>query len=149
MSKEFAEIKQALDEGRIACLERTVNGKKYARRFSAPERLILLGAGHVSQAAAVVAPFLGFDVTVVDDRAEFANSERFPAAKEIICDDFVDAISDRLNISPSDYICILTRGHRWDMDCFRAVISQARWRPRFRRPSPRLPGAWPGRRPCT
>lgn len=59
-------------------------------------------------------------VTVVDDRLSFANPGRFPMAEKVICDDFGHAIKE-LKIQESDYICIVTRGHRHDADCLRMI----------------------------
>lgn len=63
---------------------------------------------------------VGFLVTVVDDRLSFANPGRFPMAEKVICDDFGHAIKE-LKIQESDYICIVTRGHRHDADCLRMI----------------------------
>ncbi|MFZ0880688.1 MAG: XdhC family protein, partial [Candidatus Acidiferrales bacterium] len=46
-------------------------------------RLYIFGGGHVSTAVARVASLAGFWIGVVDDRASFANTERFPMAGEI------------------------------------------------------------------
>ncbi len=46
--------------------------------------LYLFGAGHVSQFVSKIAALADFDVTVIDDRGEFANRERFPEAQEVI-----------------------------------------------------------------
>ena len=54
--------------------------------------LYIFGAGHVSQYIAKIAKMVDFSVTVIDDREEFANKERFPDADEII----VDRFSERL-----------------------------------------------------
>ena len=48
------------------------------------QRLIIVGAGHIAQPLAQLGSMLGFHVTVIDDRAAFANRERFPAADQII-----------------------------------------------------------------
>ncbi len=122
MKNEFAYLLDELEKGREAFLRRTVDGAEYTRVFSEPERLILLGAGHVSQAVAQIAAKLDFAVTVVDDRQEFANVERFPEAAHIVVDDFVNAVK-KLCIRPLDYVCILTRGHRSDGACLRAILS--------------------------
>src|SRR6202162_1848714 len=45
--------------------------------------LYLFGGGHVSTAVSRVAHLAGFAIGVVDDREAFANSERFPMAREI------------------------------------------------------------------
>ena len=48
------------------------------------ERLIICGGGHVSLALAHMASILDFDITVIDDREEFANKERFPMVSQVL-----------------------------------------------------------------
>ncbi|MBR4743611.1 MAG: XdhC family protein [Oscillospiraceae bacterium] len=122
--EEIRQVLAALAERQPAVLTRTVDGKEYVRRFLPEERLILLGAGHVSQATAKIAHMMGFSVTVVDDRPEFANFERFPEADTILCTGFTEAL-EQLKITPADYVCTLTRGHRHDAMCVRYVLSHA------------------------
>jgi xanthine dehydrogenase accessory factor len=43
--------------------------------------LLLWGGGHVAQALSVLLPSLEYDFSVADDRAEWANPARFPAAE--------------------------------------------------------------------
>jgi xanthine dehydrogenase accessory factor len=43
--------------------------------------LVVFGAGHIAKPLAAVAAGCGFDVTVVDERAEWATEERFPTAR--------------------------------------------------------------------
>jgi xanthine dehydrogenase accessory factor len=92
-----------------------------------PAALYIFGAGHVSVSLYKVAKGAGFDVTVVDDRAAYANRERFPEAKEIIAEDFDRAMA-RLAPNESAYLVIVTRGHRDDMRVLRwAVQTSARY----------------------
>ena len=121
MRKEFQDILNAVTEGREATLTRTVGERVYTRRFLPPERLILLGGGHVSLALYEAALPLGFAVTVADDRPAFASYTRFPEAKEVICDSFENALP-RLNIGAGDFVCVLTRGHRDDMTCMKYLL---------------------------
>jgi xanthine dehydrogenase accessory factor len=66
-------------------------------------------------------------VTVVDDRKSYANRDRFPEAKEVIAEDFDQAMA-RLTPNESSYIVIVTRGHRDDMRVLRwAVQTPARY----------------------
>ena len=88
--------------------------------FFPEERLIVLGGGHVGHVLVELAARCGFNVVVVDDRADFANEERFPWAYQIVCDDFVHAIRD-LKIRGQDFVCIMTRGHAHDADCLYEV----------------------------
>ncbi len=89
--------------------------------------LSIFGAGHVSLSLCKTAANAGFDVTVIDDREAYANRQRFPAAKQIIVDDF-DRSMAQLNPNESSYIAIVTRGHREDMRVLRwAVQTRAKY----------------------
>jgi xanthine dehydrogenase accessory factor len=82
--------------------------------------LFLFGAGHVALPTAHIGALAGFRVVVVDDRAEFANAERFPEASDIVViRDFNRAI-EGLEINSDSFIVILTRGHQFD----RVVLEQ-------------------------
>jgi xanthine dehydrogenase accessory factor len=76
-------------------------------------RLTIFGAGHVGAELAQLAVRAGFYVVVVDDRAEFANAGRVPAANEIVVDDFRKVL-DRLVFDEDDYVIAATRGHSFD-----------------------------------
>lgn len=89
--------------------------------------LYVFGAGHVALNLYKTAQNAGFDLTIVDDRPTYANRERFPEAKEIIAEDFDQAIA-RLSPVEASYIVIATRGHRDDMRVLRwAVQTPARY----------------------
>ena len=121
MRKEFQDILDAVQAGREADLVRIVNGQTVVRRFLPPERLILLGGGHVSLALYEAALRVGFAVTVVDDRPAFSSYTRFPEAKEVLCDSFENALP-RLNIGAGDFVCVLTRGHKDDVTCMKYLL---------------------------
>ncbi|MGQ0733005.1 MAG: XdhC family protein [Acidobacteriota bacterium] len=80
----------------------------------------VFGAGHVGQFVGRVANDAGFRVHVVDDRAQFANRERFPTAADIVVDD-IPAWLARTTLPSSAYVVIVTRGHRHDLDALRAL----------------------------
>jgi xanthine dehydrogenase accessory factor len=85
------------------------------------ETVYLFGAGHVAQPTARLAAFVGFRVRVVDDRAEFANAERFREAEEVrVVTDFSSALKG-FTIDRSAFIVIVTRGHLHD----KTVLMQA------------------------
>jgi xanthine dehydrogenase accessory factor len=89
--------------------------------------LYLFGAGHVSLEVYKTARNAGFDVIVADDRDLYANSERFPDARQVVTEDF-DKVLHELSPSESSYIVIATRGHRDDMRVLRwAVQTPARY----------------------
>ncbi len=92
-----------------------------------PALLYIFGAGHVSTSLYKTAKDAGFDITVVDDRESYANRERFPQAREIIAQDFDQAMTS-LKLGAGAYIVIVTRGHRDDMRVLRwAVQTDARY----------------------
>lgn len=124
IQEEFRPILEELEAGRSAVLHRTVDGVEYTRLFRPRERLILLGGGHIAQPLCRMAAMLDFDVTVVDDRPDFAAASRFPEAAHTVCDAFAAAIA-ALKLRESDYVCVITRGHRWDADCLRQILSGA------------------------
>jgi xanthine/CO dehydrogenase XdhC/CoxF family maturation factor len=84
--------------------------------------LIVFGAGHVGQAVALIGAMLGYDITVVDDREEFASRKRLPNPKiNLLVSDYGDA-TDKLKLSPSTAVVIVTRGHQYDELCLKQVI---------------------------
>lgn len=84
-----------------------------------PGTVYLVGAGHVALATAHLASFAGFEVVVMDDRSEFANSERYPQAKQVTVLETFDRCLPALG--PDDFVVIVTRGHLHDRD----VLAQA------------------------
>lgn len=84
-------------------------------------RLIVLGGGHIAKPLVEFGARLGFLVTVIDDRPSFANEGRFPDAEKVICESF-EKCFDLLAINESAYVVIVTRGHRYDLDCLRQVL---------------------------
>lgn len=79
------------------------------------------GAGHVAVPTAHIAALVGFRVVIIDDRAEFANSDRFPDANEIRVIENFNLAFEKLEIDSDSFIVIVTRGHQYD----RAVLEQA------------------------
>ena len=86
-----------------------------------PPRLFIAGAGHIGKALSQIGKMLGFEITVIDDRHEFANPENIPFANHIVVDDIGKAIS-RIDKSRDTFIVIVTRGHKDDGDALRACI---------------------------
>lgn len=86
-------------------------------------RLVICGAGHISQPLAEIGVLLEFEVTVIDDREEFANSTRFPCAHRILCAEYAQALA-QLEDNPNTYYVIITRGHSADRECLEAVLNR-------------------------
>ncbi len=73
----------------------------------------LFGAGHVGIITAGLVHTIGLDLTVVDDRPEFANKERFPHARQIHAGD-LKAIVSGLKPDSRALVFIATRSHEFD-----------------------------------
>lgn len=91
--------------------------------FEAPARLVIVGAGHVGLALAKIAELLGYETTVLDDRAEFANRERFPMAQQVIVEEVGPAL-DALTLDASTAVVLVSRGHRVDEEALRHVVGR-------------------------
>jgi len=78
-----------------------------------PETLVIAGAGHIAQPLAVMAKILGFKVTVLDDREEYSNKERFSTADQCLVGD-IGELLETMKITRNSYIVIITRGHAYD-----------------------------------
>src|SRR5689334_6793715 len=76
-------------------------------------RLVVFGGGHVSKFLVRTAAMAGFRVTVFDDRPSFADRRRFPDAAEALAAPYETAF-DSVRVTPSSYLVIVTRGHRYD-----------------------------------
>ena len=85
--------------------------------------LVIVGGGHVGLALATLGHGLGYDVTVIDDRPEFASRERFPDGVEVVRGDMVGALGS-LPIGWNSFIVVATRGHKLDAQCLRAAIGR-------------------------
>lgn len=92
----------------------------YVERVAPPPDLIVVGAGHIAQPLSRIGKLLGFRVVVIDDRPDFARRERFPEADRVIVADFEDPFAG-VPVGPRSHVVLVTRGHRYDYDCARAL----------------------------
>jgi len=73
------------------CFQRRDDLRRHRGRFSGADQTFAV-ADHLRRRAYFLFPGAhrqdgGFRVTIIDDRPEFANPERFPEADETICED--------------------------------------------------------------
>ncbi len=92
----------------------------FADVFAEPPEVVIIGGGHVGRAVATVASTLGYRMTVIDDRTDFASSERFPEARTVIAGDIEEAI-DSHPMNRNSAIVIVTRGHKYDYQALSAA----------------------------
>lgn len=94
--------------------------KFFLSPWSAPETVFIFGAGHVGQEVAELTEKSGFRTIVLDDRAKYANRDRFPTAEVVVLDSFDDCFRG-LAVTNDSYVIIVTRGHRYE----KALVKQA------------------------
>ena len=90
--------------------------------LSPENRLVICGAGHIAVPLARFARELGFKVSVLDDRDDFANSARFPDC-DVITEEFGIALRE-FPMSLSTFVVVITRGHEHDTDCLLEVLKK-------------------------
>ena len=91
--------------------------------IEASPAVYIFGAGHVGLYLARMAHEAGFGVHVIDDRAAFANRDRFPFAASVVVDDIPQWLA-ATTLPATAYAVIVTRGHRNDLDALRALASR-------------------------
>jgi xanthine dehydrogenase accessory factor len=93
------------------------------------EQLLIFGAGHIAVPLAALGATLGFAVTVLDDRDEFASVTRFPTAARVTLLDF-NAPLENLAMGPLTYAVLVTRAHKHDFDLLSALLEREQ-QPRY------------------
>jgi xanthine dehydrogenase accessory factor len=125
---EKAAIKEALDvmrKGRARKMEYKLNSsgdlgmicggdtEVFIEPITAAPSLFVFGGGHIAVPLVKIAAIVGFKITIIDERPEFASASRFPDAGATIVSEIPSAYS-RLAIDKGSYIVIITHGHKGD-----------------------------------
>jgi len=90
--------------------------------MEAAPHLVIAGAGHISRVLAGMMVRMGFSVHVIDDRADYANPDRFPPPFDPVAGDIAKTLSD-WPVNHNTYVVIVTRGHKHDEQALRSVLS--------------------------
>lgn len=102
----------------------TKNPGNFIEEFKLKSDAYIFGGGHVAYALEPLLRHVDFTTTVIDDREEYSNPERYPnAERTIVCDDF-DHCFDELETDDDSYIVIVTRGHRGDLKVLRQALQK-------------------------
>jgi xanthine dehydrogenase accessory factor len=124
------EAKSAAVQEFAANLDRFSGTLFLFERIEGEPRLVICGAGHVGASLARLAALVGYRVTLIDDRAEFVARELFglPEAKRIElirAEDWAEATRAAVGKGRGVSVAIVTRGHKQDEDCLRAISKVA------------------------
>ncbi|MCH7883663.1 MAG: XdhC family protein [Planctomycetes bacterium] len=117
-----------LDRGEPASLPlrvETEDGPMAFRIFiESTPKLVIAGGGHIAKVLAQIAMPVGFDVSVVDERIEFANADRFSPPIRPVHGDIASTLRS-WPIDANTYVVIVTRGHRNDEAALSAVLASS------------------------
>ncbi len=106
---------------------RLIPGEKGDWTFLEPvlprPKLVIAGAGHIGKALSRLASLLDFEITLLDDRPQYANPENIPWADRIRVKDIGKAMQE-IPKTRDTYVVIVTRGHRDDAAALRECIRE-------------------------
>jgi xanthine dehydrogenase accessory factor len=85
------------------------------------DKFYIFGAGHIGKELAPLALKLGMDVTVIDEREEFARIERFPKGCHLIADRHEVALR-QISLDAHSFVTICTHRHDYDSDILAQVL---------------------------
>lgn len=92
---------------------------------AAPSHLLIVGAGHIAVPLASMANLCEFQVTVLDDRPQYASQVRFPTADQVRAAPLVGTLRSMRDAGQLDRhtsVVLVTRGHQHDVDCLTELI---------------------------
>jgi xanthine dehydrogenase accessory factor len=95
----------------------------YVELHAPSPELMIVGAGHIAQPLSTVGALLGFRVVVLDDRPDFATTQRFPDAARVARVDFSNPFRD-LPVGRNTHVVLVTRGHKYDYECLRRLLAR-------------------------
>lgn len=101
--------------------EKDTGSFAFLQRIVPKPSLVIAGAGHIGQALAHLGKFLGFEVTVWDDRPEYANQSMVRDA-DIVLTGTIDSALEQMAIHEDSYLVVVTRGHKNDAEVLRKFI---------------------------
>jgi xanthine dehydrogenase accessory factor len=119
----LVEISETGGASPVTHIESTGAPRIFLDPIAGAQRLVIAGAGHIAQPLARLGAMLGFHVTVIDDRAAFANRERFPSADAIVVRPFAAAVA-ALKLDRHCYLVSVTRGHTFDEEVVRTALER-------------------------
>lgn len=86
-------------------------------------KLLVIGGGHVGKALVHLGQWLGFRVTLSDDRVEFCNPQATPGADEYLLGSMVE-LPHKFSFTPNTYIVLPTRGVPLDVSGLPHLLEQ-------------------------
>jgi xanthine dehydrogenase accessory factor len=119
----LAEARQALRTARSRRVRLAGAVEAFCETILPPPELVVVGAGHIAVPLAQMGKLCEFAVTVLDDRASFANRERFPTADRVLVGRIAE-ILDGYPIGVGTCLVLVTRGHQLDQEALKRVLGR-------------------------
>ena len=111
-----------LTPGQTGMLE-SGGSRVFLEQISGGRKLVICGAGHVSLSVIRIAVLLGFEVTAIEDRAEYAEKAREAGACRVLCSPFTEALDGIAGDDATAFV-VMTREHAHDVDCLRRILGK-------------------------
>ncbi|MGM0431271.1 MAG: selenium-dependent molybdenum cofactor biosynthesis protein YqeB [Spirochaetota bacterium] len=124
-SRESGTVSYRLDnQGTENSIEMLCGGnlEVFIEVVSSADDLILIGGGHVNLEIARLGHEVGLAITIVETRSEFSSKERFPMAKEILCEPSLQDALEKLHLNERSAVVIATHDH--DMAALQHLIEK-------------------------
>ncbi len=86
-------------------------------------RLYIFGGGHIALHLSRLADMMEWSYSVIDDRSEFCNTQRFPNASELF-NEAPAAFAEKVTLSETDYVVTITHGHEYDYEILRHILKK-------------------------
>src|SRR2546425_2443017 len=97
------------------------DGDTFWEPYGRPADMVIVGAIHIAIPLDRMAKLMGYRVTIVDARGQFATPERFPEADRILVQ-WPDEALAGLTVDRSTAVVILTHDPKFDMPALRSVL---------------------------
>ncbi len=134
-SRVIEQAKAAIDDGQPRTIPYTLVDPKagdpgvcggemeiYVEPYLPPPTLFVIGCGHVGQAVADLAHWLGYRVVVQDDREDLASPEAIPHADVYLAGTFENVLS-QFKITQNTFIAVVTRNVMIDRQILPHLVS--------------------------
>ncbi len=95
--------------------------KVFIEPFLGQQHFIICGGGHIALPLSVLGKMLGFKVTILDNRPEFASKERFPHVDKIILGEYAEKLG-KISVDSQTHVMVVTQGNEFDFECLKIVL---------------------------
>ena len=136
--KDFETARAVAADANIAAGVLPDETQIYLEHLSAPQRLIVLGAGEDAKPVVTLASLLGWRVVVADGRPQLARAVRFPEAEHVIALSATLPLAE-LSLRANDAAVVMTHSYEQDRALLNQLLAPLRDRKTQRKASSEIP----------